>query len=89
METSFTMDSLNLRIVLAFNEDDQAWLRRSSIPVPKFWDGHGVAPASGDVLRIGGRQFVVEARVWEHDGAAPVLRLFLGSGHAQSDTAFG
>lgn len=83
------MDPQNLRIVLSFNTDDQAWLRRSSIPVPDFWAGHGVAPAAGDVLRVGGRQFVVQARVWEHDGATPVLRLYLGSGHAESDTVFG
>jgi len=46
-------------------------------------------PALGDVVRVGGRQFVIEARVWEHDGAAPPLRLYVGSGHAQSDTSFG
>lgn len=83
------MDTQNLRIVLSFNTDDQAWLRRSSTPVPSFWSGHPVAPAAGDVLRIGGRQFEVQARVWEHDGATPVLRLYLGSGHAESDTVFG
>jgi hypothetical protein len=48
-----------------------------------------VQPAVGDVLRVGGRQFVVEVRVWEHDGTAPLLRLYLGGGHAQSDTSFG
>jgi hypothetical protein len=43
----------------------------------------------GDALRIGGRQFVVQGRVWEHDGSTPVLRLYLSSGHAESDTVFG
>ncbi len=38
---------------------------------------------------LGGRQFIIEARVWEHDGTLPVLRLFLSSGHARSDTFFG
>ncbi len=83
------MDSQTLRIVLAFSLEDQAWIRRSSIVVPKYWGGHGVAPAAGDALRIGGRQFIIQARVWEHDGTAPVLRLFLSSGHAESDTVFG
>ena len=83
------MDQQNLKIVLAFSLEDQAWLRRSSIVVPKYWAGHNVAPAAGDALRIGGRQFVVQARVWEHDGSVPILRLFLSGGHAESDTVFG
>lgn len=83
------MDQQNLRVVLAFSTDDQAWIRRSSIVVPKFWVGHSVPPQTGDALRIGGRQFIIQARVWEHDGASPVLRLFLSSGHAESDTVFG
>ena len=83
------MTTSALRTVLNFNADDQAWLRRSSISVPAFWEGHGVAPAQGDAVRVGGRQFFIEARVWEHDGAGPVLRLFVGAAHAQSDTVFG
>jgi len=83
------MSTTTLRTVLSFSADDQAWLRRSSITVPPFWEGHGVAPAQGDAVRIGGRQFLIQARVWEHDGTVPVLRLYIGSGHAQSDTAFG
>ena len=83
------MDAQNLRIVLAFSPDDQAWLRRSAIAVPKYWEGHAVAPHAGDALRVGGRQFIVQARVWEHDGTTPALRLLLSSGHAESDTVFG
>ena len=83
------MDSQSLKIALAFSLEDQAWIRRSSVVVPKFWAGHTIAPASGDALRIGGRQFIVQARVWEHDGTTPILRLFLSSGHAESDTVFG
>jgi len=83
------LDPQNLKIILAFSLDDQAWIRRASIVVPKYWAGHGVAPAAGDALRIGGRQFVIQGRVWEHDGTTPVLRLFLSSGHAESDTVFG
>ena len=78
-----------IRIVPVFTTDDQAWIRREGVSVPPLWQGHTVAPALGDVLRIGGRQFVIQARVWEHDGTVPVLRLYIGSGHAQSDTAFG
>ena len=78
-----------IKIVPVFNTDDQAWIRRGAVPVPQFWQGHAVAPALGDVLRVGGRQFVIEARVWEHDGALTVLRLYLGSGRALSDTTFG
>jgi hypothetical protein len=83
------MSPQTIKIVPVFTADDQAWIRRSSVVVPSFWQGHSVAPALGDVLRIGGRQFIIEARVWEHDGSVPVLRLFIGSGRAQSDTSFG
>jgi hypothetical protein len=83
------MNQQDIQIVLVFTTDDQAWIRRSSVEVPKFWQGHTVAPLTGDVMRLGGRQFTIEARVWEHDGTMPVLRLFLGSGHARSDTSFG
>jgi hypothetical protein len=78
-----------IRIVLNFSGDDQAWIRRSGTVVPRFWDGHDIAPVQGDVVRFAGRQFMVEARVWEHDGELPVLRLFLGDARAQSDTTFG
>ncbi len=83
------MELSELKIIPVFNDDDQAWIRRSAIEVPRFWRGHSVAPALGDVLRVGGRQFVIQARVWEHDGSAPLLRLYLGSSHALSDTTFG
>ncbi len=83
------MDPQNLRIVPVFAMDDQAWMRRSSLTTPRFWQGHTVAPVVGDVLRLGGRQFTVEGRVWEHDANGPLLRLFLSSGHAESDTVFG
>ena len=83
------MESQNLHIRLAFSVDDSAWIRRSQVKVPNFFEGHGVAPQSGDALRIGGRQFIVQARVWEHDGNSPVLRLFLSNSHAESDTVFG
>jgi hypothetical protein len=83
------MTQPSLRIALVFSTDDQAWIRRDGIVVPKFWDGHAVAPAVRDVVRLGGRQFTIQARVWEHDGNATVLRLFVGDSHAQSDTTFG
>jgi hypothetical protein len=83
------MTPQGLRIVLAFSQDDQAWIRRSSIVVPRFWDHHDVAPLTGDVVRIGGRQFLVQGRAWEHDGDGPLLRVFLSDSHAHSDTVFG
>lgn len=83
------MTQQDIRIALVFSHEDQSWIRREGIPVPAFWQGHTVAPALGDVVRVGGRQFVIEARVWEHDGTQPVLQLFVGSSHAQSDTTFG
>jgi hypothetical protein len=82
-------DSETPRIVLVFSADDQAWLRQSRAVVPPFWAGHSVAPHVGDALRVGGRQFIVKGRVWEHDGASPVLRLLLDGSHAVSDTIFG
>jgi len=83
------MEQQPFRIVLTLSPDDQAWMRRSSIVVPRFWDGHAVAPAAGDVLRIGGRQFTVKGRMWEHDGTGTILRLYLSSAYAESDTSFG
>ncbi len=83
------MSTENLRTVVNFSPDDQAWLRMSKLTVPDFWSGHGVAPAQGDLLRIAGRQFQVQARVWEHDATGPLLRIFVGDAHAQSDTVFG
>ncbi len=83
------MSSPNLRVVMVFSTDDQAWIRRESIVVPQFWQGHAVPPAQGDVVRIGGRQFLIQGRVWEWDGTAPVLRIFVGNAHAHSDTVFG
>ena len=78
-----------IRIAPVFTTDDQAWLRREGIAVPAFWQGHTVSPALGDVLRIGGRQFEVKGRMWEHDEAGTILRLFLSSAFAESDTVFG
>ena len=83
------MDQQRLRVVLAFSADDQAWIRRASVVVPRFWEGHDVAPAINDVLRIGGRQFTVKGRMWEHDGAGTILRLHLSDAYAESDTIFG
>ena len=83
------MSEQEIRIVLVFGTEDQAWIRLSKIEVPQFWAGHGVAPATGDVVRVGGRQFGIEARVWEHDGTRPMLRLYLSGSHARSDTTFG
>lgn len=83
------MAQQDLRIVLSFSGEDQTWLRLSSIAVPQFFDGHAEVPAVGDAFRIGGRQFIVQARIWEHDGLKPSLRLLLSSGHAESDTVFG
>lgn len=83
------MNHTQLRIVLAFSADDQAWIRQNKITVPKFWDNHAVPPLQGDVIRVAGRQFLIQGRVWEHDGTAAVLRIFVGNAHAESDTVFG
>ncbi len=82
------MSATQVSIVLTFTHEDQAWIRRNDVRVPRFWDGHATQPLCGDVLRIGGRQFEITARVWENDAQGPVLRLYLGSGHADSDTNF-
>lgn len=83
------MAQQDLRIVLSFSVEDQTWLRLSAVSVPSFFEAHTVAPALGDALRIGGRQFIVQGRIWEHDGMRPSLRILLSSGHAESDTVFG
>jgi hypothetical protein len=83
------MSQHGLQVSLVFAADDQAWLRREGIAVPRFWEGHAAAAAVGDVVRLGGRQFVIQARVWESDGESTVLRLFVGDARAESDTSFG
>jgi hypothetical protein len=83
------MSQSTLRIALVFNPEDQTWIRRTSLVVPDFWRGHGVAPMTGDVFRLGGRQFTVQGRLWEQDGDRTVLRVFVGSAHAESDSVFG
>jgi hypothetical protein len=83
-----SLDAQPLTISLVFGREDQGWMRRSGIVAPRFWAGHTVPPVRGDLLRIGGRQFEVLARLWDHDGATPILRLYLSSGRADGDTAF-
>jgi len=83
------MSQQDLHVSLVFGADDQAWIRREGIVVPRFWDAHAAAAAVGDVVRFGGRQFVIQARVWESDGGTTVLRLFVSDARAQSDTSFG
>ena len=78
-----------LRVVFVFGAEDQNWIRRSAITVPTFWQGHAVPPERGDVVRFSGRQFTVQGRVWEHDGEAALLKLYMGTAHAPSDTDFG
>jgi hypothetical protein len=89
MSGETVMGQQTLQISLVFSADDQAWIRREGIVVPPFWQGHTVPPLVGDVLRLGGRQFVIRARVWEADGAVPVLRVFVSDARAESDTSFG
>lgn len=83
------MSTSTLQIDLVFTPEDQAWMRRSGQAAPAFWKGHSSAPVVGDVLRINGRQFVIRARVWDHDDTNPHLRLFLSDAQAQSDTTVG
>jgi hypothetical protein len=83
------MSQQALRTVLVFSAEDQAWIRRTPVTVPAFWQGHAVAPAKGDLVRVGGRQFLIRGRVWEHDSEGPVLKLYVGDAHALSDTTFG
>lgn len=78
-----------LRTVLVFSTEDQMWMRRNSIVVPAFWMGHHMSPAKGDLVRVGGRQFLIRGRVWEHDGQGSVLKLYMGDAQANSDTSFG
>lgn len=83
------MSQPNLRFALVFSPEDQTWIRRAGLTIPDYWRGHGVPPLVGDVFRLGGRQFTIQGRLWEHDGESPVLRVFVGSAHAESDSVFG
>jgi len=88
-EAQRQMSQQALQVILVFGTEDQAWIRREGIVVPRFWEGHHATPVVGDVVRLGGRQFVIQARVWESDGGSTALRLFVGDARAQSDTSFG
>ncbi len=57
------MSVQGLQVSLVFGAEDQAWIRREGIAVPRFWHGHGAVPVVGDVVRFGGRQFAIRARV--------------------------
>lgn len=83
------MSQPNLRFAVVFSHEDQTWIRRSGLAVPDFWRGHSVPPLVGDVFRLGGRQFTIQGRLWEQDADGPVLRVFVGSAHAESDSVFG
>ena len=83
------MSPTPLRTVMVFSAEDQAWIRRTPVTVPAFWEGHTTPPAKGDLVRLGGRQFLIRGRVWEHDGEGPVLKLYVGDAQALSDTTFG
>lgn len=83
------MSQQPLRTVLVFSVEDQAWIRRTPVNIPGFWQGHPVPPAKGDLIRLGGRQFLIRGRVWEHDGAGTILKLYVGDARAPSDTTFG
>ncbi len=89
VEAQRSMSQQGLQVSLVFNADDQAWIRREGIVVPRYWQGHTATPSVGDVVRFGGRQFVIRTRVWEHEGELTVLRLFVGDARAESDTSFG
>ncbi|MDO9437873.1 hypothetical protein [Hydrogenophaga sp.] len=78
-----------LRTAMVFSSEDQAWIRRTPVTIPDFWSTHAVPPAKGDLVRLGGRQFMILGRVWEHDAEGPVLKLYVGDAHAPSDTVFG
>lgn len=78
----------NIVIRLTFSPDDLALVQQSGAAVPPFWSNHLHTPALHDVLRFGGRQYTVTARVWEHDEQQPVLRLYLGQSEPQSDANF-
>jgi hypothetical protein len=83
------MSQAHPRIVLAFTAEDTAWLKRNQHAVPRYWEGHAAPPLTGDVIRLGGRQFLIQGRAWEHDADGPLLRVFVGASHAHSDTVFG
>jgi hypothetical protein len=71
------LNLMDIDITLTFTPDDLAWMKQTGTAVPPFWTGHSIAPAVGDVLRLGDRQFAVFGRAWEHNGSRPVLRLYL------------
>ncbi len=79
------MQPNGITITMVFSPEDLADIRARGLTPPKFWDGHLIPPNLHDVIRFGGRQYVVNARVWEHRGQTPELVLYLSDGKTQSN----
>lgn len=79
-------DTTQPNIALSFTPEDLKTLAASGQPIPRFWQGHSVAPAQSDLLRFGPWQCFVSARTWEfEDSDRPTLRLYLSDLRARTD----
>ncbi len=82
-----SIDVPTLNITVSFTPEDLERLRADGTAIPPFWSGHPIPPQVGDLLRFGLYQCAVTARVWEHDGAMPVLRLYVSDLQKRSDVS--
>ena len=79
---------MKLQITMTFTPEDLDYLKKVGTSVPMFWPQADVLPMALDVVRFGGPQYVIQARVWETSEDGTVLRLYMSSGSPQSDKAF-
>ena len=79
---------MQLQIAMSFTPEDLEEIQKSGVTVPMFWPLPGVLPMAMDMVRFGGRQYVISCRVWETSETGTVLRLYMGNGTSQSDASF-
>lgn len=81
------MQPTALNFILVFSPEDKADLEARGISVPPFWQGHYCQPLVGDIVRFGGKQYVVAGRSWEYTLGAPSLCLYMSDGVTQTHPA--
>jgi hypothetical protein len=79
---------MNLQITMTFTGEDLAQIKQSGVTVPMFWPTPALLPNAMDMVRFGGRQYVIAYRVWETSEAGTVLRLYMESSTTQIDASF-
>lgn len=78
------MNAVPLDITLDFSPEDRADIEARGLTVPPFGNHPLFSPLVGDMLRFGGKQYIVMARVWEHSAERPTLVLEMSNSATQT-----